>query len=639
MQGTHTYLIAERCWSKCKVAVLLILGLSLVTVVGSASAQENGAVQQSTGRIEPGEVVLYQLLDLQQGQQLYLYAEAASGNLDPIVGIAESGADPQELELAYEVAVDQAVAAGEDPLEAVEAVFDEFLLAWDDDGGGGLTAALEFEVPADGDYRLLVGGASSKLGGQTFGDYRLLLGLDTPQVLEGDAEPTGETIAVVDVEATPPGVGVQEILGSLTPEKATTFLRFNRFREDDTLYVYLEATSGDLIPVIELQNFARKPIRSGNRSGRDAVATLQYTFPSDDGQNYWLEIASWGEGEKVTSGDYRLLVGVNAPEVLTGSADTEGGRDVVLEPIEVRVGTKVEQIVDVNQQSEFFEAVGSLQMEWTDPALAFNPETCGCDVKSFLGPGVDQFVASTESRWPDFTLQNQQGNRWIQNQTLTIAPNGHTTYFERFTTSFQVDFDFRQYPFDAQELVIRVDSLQPEELYRYATLEGFGEISAEHGENEFVLTDFETSVSSEKRSNGAITSRFTFSFEAQRLVSYYVFRVFVPILLIIMVSWITFFLKDYGRRIEVATGNLLLFIAFSWSLAENYPRLGYLTFLDAVMAIMFVINALVVVYNVWLKRMEMRGQEALAERIDTFLDWAYPLAYIASFGLVILWFF
>ena len=322
-----------------------------------------------------------------------------------------------------------------------------------------------------------------------------------------------------------------------------------------------------------------------------------------------------------------------------GSADTEGGRDVILEPIETRVGIKVEQIVDVDQQSEFFTAVGSLQMEWTDPALAFNPETCGCDVKSFLGPGVDQFVASTESRWPDFTLQNQQGNRWIQNQTLTIAPNGHTTYFERFTTSFQVDFDFRQYPFDAQELVIRVDSLQPEELYRYATLEGFGEISAEHGENEFVLTDFEASVSSEKRSNGAITSRFTFSFEAQRLVSYYVFRVFVPILLIIMVSWITFFLKDYGRRIEVATGNLLLFIAFSWSLAENYPRLGYLTFLDAVMAIMFVINALVVVYNVWLKRMEMRGQEALAERIDTFLDWAYPLAYIASFGLVILWFF
>ena len=82
-----------------------------------------------------------------------------------------------------------------------------------------------------------------------------------------------------------------------------------------------------------------------------------------------------------------------------------------------------------------------------------------------------------------------------------------------------------------------------------------------------------------------------------------------------------------------------MFIAFSWSLAENYPRLGYLTFLDAVMAIMFVVNALVVVYNVWLRRLEMNGQGDLAERVDTVLDWAYPFAYVAAFGAVIWMFF
>ena len=57
------------------------------------------------------------------------------------------------------------------------------------------------------------------------------------------------------------------------------------------------------------------------------------------------------------------------------------------------------------------------------------------------------------------------------------------------------------------------------------------------------------------------------------------------------------------------------------------------------MAIMCVVNALVVVYNVWLRRMEIRGQEAQADRVDRVLDWVYPLAYIVSFGLVTLWFF
>jgi hypothetical protein len=34
----------------------------------------------------------------------------------------------------------------------------------------------------------------------------------------------------------------------------------------------------------------------------------------------------------------------------------------------------------------------------------------------------------------------------------------------------------------------------------------------------------------------------------------------------------------------------------------------------------------------------MNGQGNLADRIDTVLDWAYPIAYVAAFGAVI-WFF
>ena len=627
----------DRCRPKW-IAILLILGLGLLAGVGPAAAQESGSMQVLTGRIEPGEVILYLLPDLQQGQRLYVRLESTSGNLDPAIGIVEAGIDPDVLEAAFEAALDQAVAEAADPLEAIEEVRDQYLLAYDDDSGGGLTAALEFEVPADGDYRLLVTGALSIRGGQTFGDYRLLLGLDAPQVIEGKVEPTGETIAVPDLEATPPGVGVQELTGSLTPEKTATFVELHDLKPDDTLYVYLEATSGDLVPTVELQNFARKPIRSGNLDGSDTVASLQYTFPAE-GRNYRLEIASCCEDGPVTSGDYRLLVGVNEPEVLTGQAEIEGGRDLVREPIEVKIGTRIEQIVDLEQRSEFFTAVVSLQMEWTDPALAFNPEGCNCAAQAYSGSGLDQFIASRKGRWPEFTLQNQQGNRWIQNQNLVVWPDGRATYYERFTTDFQVDFDFRQYPFDTQTFEIRVDALFPEEFYRYSALEGYTEISPEHGEDEFILSEFKTSITSTSDSSGRTFSRFTFSYEAPRHLIYYVFSVFVPILLIIIVSWVTFFLKDYGRRIEVASANLLLFIAFSWSLSENYPRLGYLTFLDAVMAIMFVVNAFVVVYNVLLKRWEMRGQEELAERIDRVLDWVYPFTYIVSFGVVIVLFF
>jgi hypothetical protein len=181
--------------------------------------------------------------------------------------------------------------------------------------------------------------------------------------------------------------------------------------------------------------------------------------------------------------------------------------------------------------------------------------------------------------------------------------------------------------------------LYPEDRYVMVPMEGFSEIDPGHGEDEFILTDFDTSVSSVIASRSYPTSRFTFHFSAPRYKLYYLFRIFIPILLIISVSYVTFFLKDYSRRIEVATGNLLLFIAFSWSLADDYPRMGYLTFVDVIMAITFVVNTAVVIYNVYLKWLEVHNRVEKADHIDRYADWIYPLGYLVLFGSTILYFF
>jgi hypothetical protein len=509
-------------------------------------------------------------------------------------------------------------------------------LIWDDDSGGGLAAAFQFRVPRDGDYRLAVTGSLSYQAKDTFGRYRLLLGLDAPEVLTGEAEPTGDVIAVPDEAATQIDVGVESLTGKLGTEKNATFINLRDFEPGDTLYAFIEATSGDLKPVLVLRNFARKPIRTANLDGAQAQTSLEYTFPSV-GENYQLEILSSVGDRPPTSGEYRLLIARNAPHVLSGEA-TPIGEPVVEEPIEVRIGVKLQQIIDVNQAQENFDVVASMQMDWTDPALAFNPDDCDCSVKLYTEQEFDTFLADVQGRWPAFTIANQQGNRWTQNRIAVLYPDGSGTYFERFTTNMQLDFDFRRFPFDTQEFIIRVDLLLPEELYQFSDLEGFSEISGEHGEDEFIITEFDTSITSVQGSTQDLNSRFTFSFEAPRHLEYYLLQVFLPILLIIAVSWFTFFLKDYNRRIEVAAGNLLLFIAFSFSLTDNYPRLGYLTLLDAIMAVTFVVSVLVVLYNVWLTRMEMAGQAAQAERIDSYLDWLYPLAYLVPIGIA-LWIF
>ena len=256
------------------VIILLVLVSSVVPVFWPAMAQGQGQVQELTGRIDAGEIIFYLLSDLKQGQTLYARMEGISGNLDPLLAVSDPSIDAEMIESVLETALDAAAAEGVDPLEAVDDVRDRLALAWDDDGGGGLAAALTFEVPADGDYRLLTAGALASVGGATFGDFKLMVGLDEPQVLTGEAEPTGHTIAELDVEASPPGAGVQEITGSLTPEKRSTFLELQDFKAGDTFYATIEATSGDLAPILVLRNFADKPIRSGNLSGGETSSLV-----------------------------------------------------------------------------------------------------------------------------------------------------------------------------------------------------------------------------------------------------------------------------------------------------------------------------------------------------------------------------
>jgi len=278
--------------------------------------------------------------------------------------------------------------------------------------------------------------------------------------------------------------------------------------------------------------------------------------------------------------------------------------------------------------------VASLQMDWQDDELAFSPDECQCRYKLFSGDQFVNYAVENGLGWPEFTVFNQQGNRWTQNQLVILRPDGEATYFERFSTTLQApDFDFRLFPFDTQEFFIRIDSLFPEERVVYEELEGFTAVGEQLGEEEWVITSFDTSVSSQE-----FGSRFSFRFVAQRHRTFYVYRILVPLALIMAVAWVTFFLADYTKRIEVTAANMLAFIAFNFTVSDDLPHLGYLTLMDVIMISIFIQSVLGVVLNVYLKRLELSGRKALAERIDKYTLLAFPVVFVLVVALVVLLF-
>ncbi|HET6446827.1 MAG TPA: hypothetical protein VFI27_19850 [candidate division Zixibacteria bacterium] len=601
--------------------IFLILLACFLISPSVAAAQEEGKVQVFEGNVVIDGGLIYNLDGLLEGDRLIVLVEPTSGNLDPIVGLARTGLEAGRLRAQYRSDVEQAIARGEDPLVAIPAILDETFLAWNDDGGEGYDSLLDFTIPESGDYQLVLTGSPIV---DSFGEFHMVIGLNHPEVITGNTRPTGDVIAVIDHDASQIGEAVQEVTGSLSDTNSSTFYILRKFQPGDTLYVYIEATSGDLIPRIFLDDFGGKPIRSGNFSGTEREAAFEYTF-EDDAGNFRISIEACCEDGEATQGDYRLLVGADSPSVLSGKAEAVG-QPILLEPLLAHVGLQLQQITHVDQKAENFGVVAELEMQWNDPALAFSPDTCQCDYRIFYGEDFLDFALENEIVWPEITLTNQQGRRFTQNQFVVVRPSGDASYFERFTAELQApDFDFRRFPFDEQVFYIRVESLFPEEYVVLSELEGGSVVGDQLGEEEWSITESGTEIASE---NGR--SRFSFRFTAERHLNFYIFRIFLPILIILVVSWTTFFLKDYGKRVDVAGANLLLFIAFNFTISDELPRLGYLTFLDTILISTFVITGFVLILNVILKRLEISGKEELAQRLDRYMVWIYPISYVIA---------
>jgi hypothetical protein len=599
----------------------------------SAFAGHKNAVQEIRGHLSAGESIVYRIPRLKRGEKLSVYVEGISGDLDPLVVLIRPGVDPDSLRALTLKKAEQHLRPGQGPLEALSKILDENSLIWDDDYKGNYNAAFQFKIPADGSYRLLV---RSSLARETTGTYRLLIGINAPGVLTGRAR-HNRSFVLLDRSSIVTAKSVAERRGMLSAAKYFRFYYLQDMFKGETLYLYVKATSGDLKPVVTLSDFSGKPLRIANFSGEKSTAALQYTF-DQKARNCRIEISGKRADGAVTSGDYRIILGINAPEVLSGQGKAMG-RDILRKPIPVRIGIKMQQITNVDQRSENFGVVATLMMEWRDPALAYNPEKSHEGVRFYSGAGFSSQMSRTGTSWPEFTIYNQQGNRWAQTRSVAVFPDGRAIYLERFSTLLQApDFDFRRFPFDSQKFFIRIDSVFPEWVFVFVPNAGYSEAGKQLGEEEWVITRFSTNIGQADIA-GRPVSRFNYLFEARRHLAYYVFRIFLPIFIILCVSWVVFFLKDYGKRVDVAAGNLLLFIAFNFTISNDLPRLGYLTFMDAIMISSFVVTALVLILSVFLKRWATEGREDRAQRIDRYVvRWLYPLAYILAVGTVVLLF-
>lgn len=151
------------------------------------------------------------------------------------------------------------------------------------------------------------------------------------------------------------------------------------------------------------------------------------------------------------------------------------------------------------------------------------------------------------------------------------------------------DFDLRNFPFDKQRIVFSFSEMQDTEV----TVTPLGDVymnlhkllNKENFINGWDLVDYRVQGNNYQE-QGFYKDRFLNSteiiLEIERQSSYYVYKIILPIILILMVCWSVIWIspKELESRLTVTIVCLLSLIAYNFVIDKEIPKLEYLTIMD-----------------------------------------------------------
>ncbi|KFM76445.1 Gamma-aminobutyric acid receptor subunit beta-like protein, partial [Stegodyphus mimosarum] len=167
--------------------------------------------------------------------------------------------------------------------------------------------------------------------------------------------------------------------------------------------------------------------------------------------------------------------------------------------------------------------------------------------------------------------------------------------------------DLHYYPLDTQNCTVEIES------YGYTVLDVVmywtqtPVVGVEDAElPQFSIIKYETTNRMEKLATGTY-QRLSLSFELKRNIGYFIFQTYLPSILIVMLSWVSFWINHEATSARVALGitTVLTMTTISTGVRSSLPRISYVKAIDIylVMCFVFVFAALLeyaaVNYTYW----------------------------------------
>jgi len=319
-----------------------------------------------------------------------------------------------------------------------------------------------------------------------------------------------------------------------------------------------------------------------------------------------------------------------------------------LGPFVVEVYFAILDIPRVDEPAETFDIDAYLGLTWTDPS-AYG------EIQKEISPDATYQSSSTEEALETLRdigwfyiveIANQVGPRNTLLASLKIEPDGKIEYMERLQMTLRSEYKLNRYPFDSQSFRIRIESFaydaskmifKDDQILFYRSLES--------EESRLVLEDWKLPQEIFRECGVSHSQLFDTDWpyieimiDAQRKFGYHIWKVFLPLILIVSISWSVFWIgrENVGSRLSISLIAFLTAISFNFFVSTNLPKISYLTLMDCCIIGIYVFMTLTVIGVLTTYILSSYGREAVASKINYHSRWLFPMCLLIYLLIIVL---
>ncbi|TTK00924.1 Glycine receptor subunit alpha-2 [Bagarius yarrelli] len=263
-------------------------------------------------------------------------------------------------------------------------------------------------------------------------------------------------------------------------------------------------------------------------------------------------------------------------------------------PVNVTCNIFINSFGSVTETTMDYRVNIFLRQKWNDPRLSYS---------EYPDSSLDLDPSMLDSIWkPDLFFANEKGANFhdvtTENKLLRIFKDGTVLYSIRLTLILSCPMDLKNFPMDVQTCIMQLESFgytMNDLIFEWLET---GPVQVAEGLTlpQFIIREEKELGYCTKHYN---TGKFTcieVKFQLERQMGYYLIQMYIPSLLIVILSWVSFWINMDAAPARVALGitTVLTMTTQSAGSRASLPKVSYVKAIDIWMAVclLFVFAAL-----------------------------------------------